>query len=465
MHFVESIKLTRAPTLVLMFMATGSVFAQPAADTNRCQESGVVLALPPGVVETPRTTTRMCSRSAPLLLGTYPSFDFWNLDTSGVRDTAGNLQFGMRLWEYSNPNVNFDRYVFNPAGQLIETALNWIGVGGQCVVTVEGHNDFLMPVATTQWFGMTDSQNNVHVVYTNVGTGGWNVVYKKLDPSGNTVIQPHFITTYADCWNWYLQPVTLHDDTLVITWTRGTEDICAVASYDHGESWTEVRTLLDRTNAPQMSCLKTVAGSDDTLHFVWRTLNWDTYEEELWYAKARLDGTILVGATRFFAGPCWYPFLSIDGYDNIHVTFGTTYDVCTNLYYTRLRGRLDLGGAPATDEQLTLIPERAFLVDAEDYVHYPLNLADENSAVHVVYERGGYGRNTDKDLYYVRICGVVGDLDCDEDVDLADLAALLGVYGVCEGGPGFEIGADFDGDGCVALPDLAALLSNYGVTP
>jgi hypothetical protein len=57
---------------------------------------------------------------------------------------------------------------------------------------------------------------------------------------------------------------------------------------------------------------------------------------------------------------------------------------------------------------------------------------------------------------------VVGDVDGDRDVDLSDLAALLGVYGLCTGDAGYNDAADFIDDGCIDLSDLAALLGNYG---
>ena len=57
---------------------------------------------------------------------------------------------------------------------------------------------------------------------------------------------------------------------------------------------------------------------------------------------------------------------------------------------------------------------------------------------------------------------VFGDLDGDDDVDLADLAQLLAHYNTTSGAS-YEDG-DLDGDGDVDLSDLAALLAVYGTT-
>ena len=54
-----------------------------------------------------------------------------------------------------------------------------------------------------------------------------------------------------------------------------------------------------------------------------------------------------------------------------------------------------------------------------------------------------------------------GDLDGDNDIDLADLSALLANYGTS--GAGYEDG-DLDGDGDVDLADLSALLAVYGTS-
>ena len=55
---------------------------------------------------------------------------------------------------------------------------------------------------------------------------------------------------------------------------------------------------------------------------------------------------------------------------------------------------------------------------------------------------------------------LLGDLDNDCDVDLADLAELLSHYGATSGATCAD--GDFDRDGDVDLADLAELLGAYG---
>ncbi|MFQ5807169.1 MAG: hypothetical protein ACE5I3_12040, partial [Phycisphaerae bacterium] len=55
-----------------------------------------------------------------------------------------------------------------------------------------------------------------------------------------------------------------------------------------------------------------------------------------------------------------------------------------------------------------------------------------------------------------------GDLDGDDDIDLTDLAQLLGNYGTTSGAVYTD--GDLDREGDVDLADLAALLSVYGTS-
>ena len=64
----------------------------------------------------------------------------------------------------------------------------------------------------------------------------------------------------------------------------------------------------------------------------------------------------------------------------------------------------------------------------------------------------------DMGAYEYEFC--FGDLDDDDDIDLADLAQLLGNYGETAGMTYYD--GDLDGDGDVDLADLAELLGAYG---
>lgn len=72
------------------------------------------------------------------------------------------------------------------------------------------------------------------------------------------------------------------------------------------------------------------------------------------------------------------------------------------------------------------------------------NLADTTGTQHVTFH-----------------LGVVGDLDRDGTVGAADLAALLGSWGLDSAVSG-HLAADLDGDGVVGAADLAVLLSRWG---
>ena len=89
---------------------------------------------------------------------------------------------------------------------------------------------------------------------------------------------------------------------------------------------------------------------------------------------------------------------------------------------------------------------------------------DYKVRVRTVYDVGFSAWDESDDLFSVEAVQLVGDIDGDCDVDLADLAELLAAYNRCTGEPEYLAAADFDSSGCVDLIDLATLLANYGQT-
>lgn len=67
-------------------------------------------------------------------------------------------------------------------------------------------------------------------------------------------------------------------------------------------------------------------------------------------------------------------------------------------------------------------------------------------------------------VLHVTLPCIVGDLDCDGSVGLADLSALLTAFGTSIGDMGYDPDADIDGSGSVDLGDLSALLTNFGTS-
>ena len=166
--------LSVAAAVVATALSCGSALAQPVFDPSirSTSSSGEVLVLSAGGANRPSPPPT--GRATPTLLGAYPAFDYWNLDTSAVQDSAGLMHFGVRLWEYNNYTPNYDRYVVDPTGQVVETWLDWYGLGGVPAATDgNGHNFFVRPSATNQYFGTVDSEDYIYVFNTSAESTGW----------------------------------------------------------------------------------------------------------------------------------------------------------------------------------------------------------------------------------------------------------------------------------------------------
>lgn len=99
---------------------------------------------------------------------------------------------------------------------------------------------------------------------------------------------------------------------------------------------------------------------------------------------------------------------------------------------------------------------------------WTLSLATDVSADGLTIVGVGVNPSGDSEAWIVEIpcCEVMPcchtDLDCDDRIDLNDLALFLAHFGTCAADPSYWQRADIDRQGCVDLRDLSALLSAFG---
>jgi hypothetical protein len=110
-----------------------------------------------------------------------------------------------------------------------------------------------------------------------------------------------------------------------------------------------------------------------------------------------------------------------------------------------------VGAAPAT---LTFTVDTAGLGNADVQQSVSVNTSDEDIP-------GASGAAiTIEFALDVRV--LLGDIDGNCVVDLADLSAQLEAFGTCAGDSGYNAAVDLDNDGCVGVADLSILLTDYG---
>ncbi len=69
---------------------------------------------------------------------------------------------------------------------------------------------------------------------------------------------------------------------------------------------------------------------------------------------------------------------------------------------------------------------------------------------------------TDNYMTYTMLVSMPGDVDADHDVDIFDIVAIAGVYGVSAPDPLYDSILDVDGDGNIDIFDIVAACSHYG---
>ncbi|MCK4312662.1 MAG: hypothetical protein KAW88_08010, partial [Candidatus Cloacimonetes bacterium] len=331
------------------------------------------------------------------LIWSVTNFDYWWLNTRLAKDYENNIYAAVKLYEYSNPNSNFDMYELHNNGDVIEENLNWNGPGGNPLIVNYPDENVYIGQPTLDPEGAIDS-NNITYVFSNAG--GSNILFTKIDADGTILINNQTIITGANAWTNEIRVAIDTNDNIYIVWSKDMHDITYAYSDDSGDSWSVPISLcynaLNQLNKPQVCC-----DSNDNVHIIWQ--HWTGASNLLSYLKLRPDGTVSIDESYLTQAnnQVWSARMDIDEENNLHIVWAKSSQQITYAYYTKINGNLDGNGLSLTDSELSIVQEYPFL--SNQNIRYPKCVVDDYENAHAIYEYGNYGCNHPKSVYYKKM--------------------------------------------------------------
>lgn len=326
-----------------------------------------------------------------------PNWDYWWLNTRIASDANNKIYAAVKLYEYSNPTENYDMFLLENNGDTSEEFLDWNGPGSNPLIVNSPDPNIYLQHPTIDREGVVDADNNTYLIYTN---GGTNIILTKLDPEGTSIISGLNIVVGAGAWTNEARVDIAPDGRIWVVWSESLHDIQYTYSDDGGDSgtWSTPTSVCYNASAqlckPQICC-----DSAGNVHIIWQN------DSKLAYMKLLPDGTVSIDESFLTSGGVWAPAMSIDDQNNLNIVWGTGSSGSNSVYYTKINGNLDGGGASMSDDDLTIIQEAAFITDTQG-VRYAKCVTDDYLNVHAVYEQGEYGRHHPKAMKYIKMNGV-----------------------------------------------------------
>jgi hypothetical protein len=322
------------------------------------------------------------------------NWDYWWLNTRINCDIENMIYAGVKLYQYCNPNSNFDMYVLENNGDVNEENLNWNGPGGNPLIVNYPFTNIYLEQPTIDPEGIVDEDNITYIF-----SGGSSISFTKIDADGTILINGETIITGAGAWTNEIRTAVTPDGRIYIVWSCDMHDITLSYSDDGGTSWATPISLCyngsNQMNKPQICC-----DSNGNAHIIWQ--QWTGGSNLLSYMKLYPDGSICIDESFLTtsSNQVWSPRMDIDEENNIHIVWAKSSQQTTSAYYTKIDGNLDGSGQPMSDDDLTLIQEAAFL--SSQKIRYPKCTVDGYMNVHVIFERGEYGCNEAKSVCYIK---------------------------------------------------------------
>ncbi len=325
------------------------------------------------------------------------NFDYWWLNTRLAKDTQNYIYAGIKLYEYSTPNSNFDMYELYNNGNIFEEHLDWNGPGGNPLIVNNPEENVYISQPTLDKQGAVDSNNITYIVHN---AGGSNVLFTKIDADGTVLINDQTIITGANAWTNEIGIAIDTNDRLNIVWSADMHNITYAYSDNGGDSWSTPLSLCynpgDQLNKPQICC-----DDNDNVHIIWQ--HWTGSSNLLSYMKLHPDGNIAISESFLTQSnnQVWSAQMDVDEQNNLHIIWAKSSQNITSAYYTKINGNLDGNGLSLTDNELSIVQEYSFL--SNQNIRYPKCVVDNYQNVHTIYEQGNYGCNQNKSVYYKKM--------------------------------------------------------------
>jgi hypothetical protein len=168
-----------------------------------------------------------------------------------------------------------------------------------------------------------DSNNYVHIVWTELISGKLEVYYKRSTDEGSTWNINKRITWNSGDSGW---PgiATDSSDKIHVVWSDDTPsnyEIFYKRSIDGGATWTGTKRLT--YNSGESGRPICVTDSSDTVHILWDDDTPEMYFPEIFYKRSTDGGSTWQGTKRltWAYGMSWEPSIAVDSNKNIHLVW------------------------------------------------------------------------------------------------------------------------------------------------
>jgi hypothetical protein len=245
------------------------------------------------------------------------NFDYWWLNTRLAKDMQNNIYAGIKLYEYSTPNSNFDMYELYNNGNIFQENLDWNGPGGNPLIVNNPDENVYLGQPTLDPEGVVDSDN---ITYVASNAGGSNVLFTKIDADGTILVNNQTVITGANAWTNEIRIAIDTNHRIYLVWSADMHDITYAYSDNGGDTWSTPASLCynvsQQLNKPQVCC-----DSNDNVHIIWQY--WTGSSNLLSYLKLRPDGTIAIDESFLTQSnnQVWSAKMVIDEQNYLHIVW------------------------------------------------------------------------------------------------------------------------------------------------